>query len=378
MRVLYLNPFSQEVSGPDESLRTLLRGWFPWGVEAHVVLPAPGPQVERYQALGAAVHFAPLAVLRRDLSPTAALYPLRLLAAAAAVRAHRASGRRRADPHQHGGAARGGARGTALGIPHVLHYRGNTLDARMVFDALTAVWTATADHVYCISRATAGVFERRGRTAKVEVLYNPVDVARFRAAARPARCARRSVPGRPSARRNGRPHSPTQGSRDISARRGAGRRRAPNSISSSSGPRRRRSSTIRAPAAAWSRELGLGGRVTFAGARRDMPGGDGGAGPVRAELAPRRVRPRRRRGDGGRAGRWSSATRGRRPSWSKTARYGLSRAPGRSGRLRATSCGRLLARPDAGGGDGARGRRPGASCSSRARPPCASGVLRAR
>jgi hypothetical protein len=60
MRVLYLTPFSQEVSGPDESLRTLLGGLIPRGVEAHVVLPALGPQVPRYQALGATVHFAPL------------------------------------------------------------------------------------------------------------------------------------------------------------------------------------------------------------------------------------------------------------------------------------------------------------------------------
>ena len=72
MRVLYLNPFSQEVSGPDESLRAMLGVLVPTGVEAHVVLPAPGPQVERYQALGATVHFAPLAILRRDLSLGAA------------------------------------------------------------------------------------------------------------------------------------------------------------------------------------------------------------------------------------------------------------------------------------------------------------------
>ena len=65
MRVLYLNPFSQEVSGPDESLRTLLGALIPRGVEAHVVLP--------------------LALLRRDLSVEAALYPVRLTRAVAAI-----------------------------------------------------------------------------------------------------------------------------------------------------------------------------------------------------------------------------------------------------------------------------------------------------
>jgi glycosyltransferase involved in cell wall biosynthesis len=70
-----------------------------------------------------------------------------------------------------------------LGLPHVLHYRGNTLDTpKLVFDGLTAVWTGGADLVYCISEATAGVFRRRNRGRKVEVLYNPVELASFREA----------------------------------------------------------------------------------------------------------------------------------------------------------------------------------------------------
>ena len=67
--------------------------------------------------------------------------------------------------------------------PHVLHYRGNTLDRpKLVFDALVAAWTRGADHVYCISGATAELFRRRGHQDKVEVLYNPVDLASFGAA----------------------------------------------------------------------------------------------------------------------------------------------------------------------------------------------------
>src|SRR5204862_2604232 len=42
VRVAYLNPFSQEVSGPDESLRALLAHLIPLGVDAHLILPAPG------------------------------------------------------------------------------------------------------------------------------------------------------------------------------------------------------------------------------------------------------------------------------------------------------------------------------------------------
>lgn len=187
MRVLYLNPFSQEVSGPDESLRALLAPLIPAGVEAHVALPAPGPQVERYQALGAATHFVPFATLRRGLSAATPFYVARLGRSAAAVR--RLARAVRADViHTNMEVLlEGGLAARSLRIPHVLHYRGNTLDSpKLVFDALTALWTATADHIFCISRATAGIFERRRRAAKVEVLYNPIDVKAFAGARRSA------------------------------------------------------------------------------------------------------------------------------------------------------------------------------------------------
>ncbi|HTA17932.1 MAG TPA: glycosyltransferase, partial [Polyangia bacterium] len=186
LRVVYLNPFSQEVSGPDESLRALLAELIPLGVEAHVVLPARGPQASRYEALGAIVHDAPLAPLQRTVSAAAIIrQPVRLARAVAAVRA---IGRRVGAQLMHTNMEvllEGGLAARSLRIPHVLHYRGNTLDEpKLVFDVLTATWTALSDHVYCISRATAGVFERRGRGAKVEVLYNPLDVATFAGAAR--------------------------------------------------------------------------------------------------------------------------------------------------------------------------------------------------
>jgi glycosyltransferase involved in cell wall biosynthesis len=72
-----------------------------------------------------------------------------------------------------------------LGLPHVLHYRGNTLDRpKAVFDILTRFWTGTSDRVYCISNSTAEIFRKRGLAAKVQALYNPVDVEAFRCAER--------------------------------------------------------------------------------------------------------------------------------------------------------------------------------------------------
>jgi glycosyltransferase involved in cell wall biosynthesis len=274
MRVLYLNPFSQEVSGPDESLRVLLGSLIPAGVEAHVALPAPGPQVARYEALGAKTHFVPLATLRRALSPATALYAAQLARSVVAIR--RLARDVRADIiHTNMEVLlEGGLAARSLSIPHVLHYRGNTLDRpKLVFDALTAAWTATADHIYCISHATASIFERRGRAAKVEVLYNPIDVRAFASAPRSA---------------------------DVRAALGAGPDRCLVGTVGRIHPRKDLETFIRAAALVVSqqsnahfvvvgraeapieqayegklqdlvRELGLGAHLTFAGARRDMP-----------------------------------------------------------------------------------------------------------
>jgi glycosyltransferase involved in cell wall biosynthesis len=274
VRVLYLNPFSQEVSGPDESLLALLTRLIPLGVDAHLVLPSRGPQTPRYEALGVTVHVAKLAMLRRDMSATATFFPARLARAAFEVRG---VARRVGAELIHTNMEvllEGGIAARTLGIPHVLHYRGNTLDEpRLVFDALTATWTALADHVYCISRATAAVFERRGRGRKVEVLYNPLDVEAFASAPRSdaLRATLGAVGRGPLVGTVGRLHPRkdvetfVRAAALVAARVPAARFVV---VGSAEAPVEveylRRVEALIA-------EVGLGGRVALAGARRDMP-----------------------------------------------------------------------------------------------------------
>jgi glycosyltransferase involved in cell wall biosynthesis len=185
VRVLYLNPFSQEVSGPDESLLTLLGALIPMGVEAHLVLPRPGPHVPRYQALGVTVHHAPLSVLRRKLGAGALLYPFRLLRGAAAVA--RIARRERVDLiHTNMEVVLDGALASRLfRIPHVLHYRGNTKDEpKVVFDVLARIWASTSARVIAISRSTAEIFHKRGLARAVLPVYDPIDLDAFRGAIR--------------------------------------------------------------------------------------------------------------------------------------------------------------------------------------------------
>ena len=181
MRVLYVNPFSQEVSGPDESLRTLLGALVPMGVDAHVVIPGPGPQVPRYEALGVTVHYAPFAVIRRRLPlVAAALFPAKVARGTTAI----TQLARRLNPaliHSNAEVVLdSGLAARMLRLPHVLHYRGNSSDTpKWVFDHLVTLWTSIADHIFCVSHATASLFERRNRGEKVEVLYNPVKLEAY-------------------------------------------------------------------------------------------------------------------------------------------------------------------------------------------------------
>jgi glycosyltransferase involved in cell wall biosynthesis len=274
MRVLYLNPFSQEVSGPDESLRTLLAELVPMGVDAHVVLPAPGPQVERYQQLGAVVHVAPLAAIRRDLSAATATYPIRLLSAVARVNAIAHAIRADLIHTNMEVLLEGALVARARRIPHVMHYRGNTHDQpKWVFDALTAAWSAGADRIYCISHATAAVFERRRRMGKVEVLYNPVDVARFAAGVRSAdvRASLGARDGIPLIGTVGRIHPRKDLETFVRAAAGVVRRRPGTHFvivgTAEADVEHEYERRLRALVA----ELGVEGAVTFAGARRDMP-----------------------------------------------------------------------------------------------------------
>jgi glycosyltransferase involved in cell wall biosynthesis len=274
VRVLYLNPFSQEVSGPDESLRTLLAALIPRGLEAHVVLPAAGPQVPRYEALGARVHTAPLAVLRRNVTAGAALYPARLARATAAIVA---LARRIGADVIHTNMEvllEGGLAARLLRRPHVLHYRGNTLDEpKWVFDALVATWTATADHVFCISEATADIFRRRRHHRKVEALHNPVDLTLFGPAAASAgvRAALGARPGDCLIGTVGRIHP----RKDLETFVRAAARIAsevPQARFVIVGAAEADSElAYRDRLDALVRESGLGERLTFAGARRDIP-----------------------------------------------------------------------------------------------------------
>jgi glycosyltransferase involved in cell wall biosynthesis len=275
VRVLYLNPFSQAVSGPDESLLGLIGALRPLGVEPQVVLPKPGPHVERYEALGAKVHYAPLTVLKRSVSlPAIAAMPLSLVRGARAVAA--ISRAERIDLiHTNMEVVLDGSIASRLWrIPHVLQYRGNTLDQpKVVFDALTRFWTSTSYRVIAISDATAEIFRKRGLADRVTALPNPVDVRAYLQATRSNELRRElgAAPGDVLLGTVGRIHP----RKDLETFLKAGAvltRSIPRLkivvVGSAEAPeevdyQRRLDALVQ--------ELGIADQVRFAGARRDMP-----------------------------------------------------------------------------------------------------------
>jgi glycosyltransferase involved in cell wall biosynthesis len=156
----------------------------------------------------------------------------------------------------------------------VVHYRGNTIDRpKWAFDLLVTAWTRSADHIFCISKATAEIFRRRGHQRQVEVLYNPIDLNRFRPgpASAEVRAALGAGPGQPLVGTVGRIHP----RKDLETFVRAAARIAAGSpevrfavIGAAEAPVEE---TYRARLDALVRQLGLEGRLVFAGARRDVP-----------------------------------------------------------------------------------------------------------
>jgi len=275
VRVLYLNPFSQEISGPDESLLTVLGELVARGVKPQVVLPAPGPQVERYRRLGARVHFVPMSILKRRLAPTElALFPAHLAASTRAI-AKLARSERIDLVHTNMEVVLEGALATRLTrIPHVLHYRGNVLDRpRPVFDVLTRFWVGTSEQVFCISEGTAAIFRKRGLAATVAVLYNAVDLGRYASAGRSARVRRDlgAQNGELLVGNAGRLHPRKDLETFLRAAALVAARAGQARFVLVGGAEVAEERAYEARLRLLARELGIEARVAFAGARRDMP-----------------------------------------------------------------------------------------------------------
>jgi glycosyltransferase involved in cell wall biosynthesis len=180
IRVLYVTPFAQQVSGPDESLIGLLRGMRGL-IEPFVVLPPGSPQVGRYENVGAKVIEQRMQRIRRDRSVgTLASYGGFFLPET--LRFFNLIRREKIDlVHtnmevvlQSGLAAR------LAGVPSVYHVRGTSFATpRRVCDAVVGAINRLSDEIIVISNAVGQIFYERGIREKVSVVFNSLDPTAF-------------------------------------------------------------------------------------------------------------------------------------------------------------------------------------------------------
>lgn len=180
LRVLYVTPFAQQVSGPDESLLGLLHG-LRGQVEPLVVLPYRSPQAGRYAATGATVIESSIQRIRRTthaakLAAYGAFFIPETLRFARLIRHYKIDlvHTNMEVVLQSGLAAR------LAGVPSVYHVRGTSFaKPRRVCDALVGAINRLSDEIIVISKAVGEIFYERGIREKVSVIFNSLDPIAF-------------------------------------------------------------------------------------------------------------------------------------------------------------------------------------------------------
>lgn len=173
-QLLFITPFAQKISGPDESLLQLLSGLDRQKYQAHVWLPPSNPHIQRYQATGAKIIAATTPYIRRQFNP---LYWLRFYWQ-----------QRRAiqqlcqlQQQQHFALIHsnievvlfGAIAARRLRVKHIMHVRGTSFHRpAWLGRCLVNFIEKNSSHIICISQAVAQLFSAK---AKLSVLYNPLD-----------------------------------------------------------------------------------------------------------------------------------------------------------------------------------------------------------
>lgn len=180
LRVLYVTPFAQSVSGPDESLIGLLQG-LRGEIDPLVVLPPGSPQKSRYENAGATVVEQSMQRIRRSTSAASiaaygGLFLPETLRFVHLIRRHKIElvHTNMEVVLQSGLAAR------LAGVPSVYHVRGTSFATpRRVCDAVVGAINKLSDEIIVISDAVGRIFYERGIREKVSVIFNSLDPAAF-------------------------------------------------------------------------------------------------------------------------------------------------------------------------------------------------------
>jgi len=180
-KILFVSPFSESVSGADESLFLAIANLDAKRYRPYVMVPPDSKYVDRYRLAGAEVVFWNLSRMRRKWSPLFWLNYLISLRNEIRLLPLYLLGKEIDLVHINMHVALGPAiAAKKIGLPVVIHYRAKTNDRpKFFFNWFLPKVAKYADSILCISRQVADHFERRNLSQNVTVLYNPIEITRF-------------------------------------------------------------------------------------------------------------------------------------------------------------------------------------------------------
>lgn len=180
--ILYVNPFAQAISGNDEALLWMLKVLDKDRFEPHILLPARGPYAEKYEKLGAKLHFKNMSTIHRSFSPVyLAGYTVNFLPSAIYI--YRLIKRIKAKiVHTNTTLILGsGIAAKLAGVKSVYHEHATSIShPEWAAMSLVKAVDRLSDAVLANTGAVAHVFTSRGvPESKVKVMYYALDLKPF-------------------------------------------------------------------------------------------------------------------------------------------------------------------------------------------------------
>lgn len=186
-KLLFVNPFSQPISGPDESL-LLLVGQLSGEYDVTAAIPHDSYHAVRYSAKGAKTAFIKMESLRRF--GNFIQIPLYLYRFASSIPSFLKL-IKETDPdivHTNmESVLSAGIAAKIRGVPHIHHVRSTSIaKPKWACDMLIKAIDIFSDRIITNSEAVAELFYKRGLRQKVAVVYNGVDIPGFNTAVKSA------------------------------------------------------------------------------------------------------------------------------------------------------------------------------------------------
>lgn len=179
--VLFVNPFTQAISGADESLIILINNLDKDKFKAVVALPGKSPYAPKFEEAGAKVITLRFSRIKRSVNPFYLIHYFISLFFEVG-RFKRVIKKHKVDLVYANMEVvlSAGLAAKKLGVKCIYHYRHNASDEpKFIYDRLIRMIEGVADRICVISKAAGETFYKRGVKDKVTVIHDVIDPATY-------------------------------------------------------------------------------------------------------------------------------------------------------------------------------------------------------